>query len=400
MKKTFFVALAATVMTVGCQKTELLNGTTGPALSFTTVMNKLTKAQGTVDAENKGQKNLEAQDFSVWAYADPQSDFASVTVVNATTKIYDGIENLHVDCKRAHTDAIVGNGTNENPQTPAVEAIWKTAKEYYWPGENKNLRFFAVSADGSWLRPTATGSTCPVTIDYATPSLLVEDFEVKAAPVMDGETVVKTAANEDLMVADFIKQNQDDKVVDLTFRHTLSKVEFIFKTLAAENGATAPDVWVQSLSVAGMKYKGDLNVTPKDATAATIQWNFAWTPDPATTTFTDDWTGIATYLDGTDATTIADATAMKLTTSPQTFTTWLMIPQGITSDSKVSITYVINKRQFTSIFPLNGDSNTTISSWSCNQHIKYNVVLAPNTISFSPTVQDWTTPSINIEYQN
>lgn len=400
MKKVLFVAAFATLVAAGCQKTEVINPTVGTPMSFSTGMSKLTKTQGTVDAENKGQKNLEAQDFSVWAYADPQSDFSTSTLVNSTTKIYDEMENLLIECKSASADAVVGNGTETEPETPAVAGTWSTGKEYYWPGEGKNLRFFAVSADGAWLRPTGDDATCPVVIDYATPSITINNFEVKAQPVKNASNeVIKTAANEDLMVADYVMQNQSDKVVDLTFRHTLAKVEFVFKTLAATGNDVAPDVWVQSLMMEDLQYKGTLKATPK-ANETDIVWDFLWEQNKTDLTdFTDDWTKEATYIDGVEAAAAADKTAMKLTISPATFTTWLMLPQDITADNKVTITYVINKRQFTSVFPLNGDKNTTISKWGHNQHIKYTVTLAPNVITFAPTVQDWATAT-PVEHQN
>lgn len=400
MKRFLLLAVSSALLVAGCQKTEVINPVGGPAMSFTTAMNKITKSQGNVDAENMGQRNLEAQDFSVWAYADPESDFSTVTTVDATTRIYDGMSNLLIECTQASVDAVLDNEETETDESvDAVPGTWSTGKEYYWPGENKNLRFFAVSADGTWLRPTGEGATCPVSIDFNTPSMTISNFEVKADPVVVGE-VTKKAADEDLMVADYVKQNQSNKTVNLTFRHTLAKVEFVFKTLATTDGSTAPDVWVQSLQMEGLKYKGNLSVTHDASVTDRFAWDFQWAPHAATTTFKDDWTEGATYLEGADAEVTADPTAMKLTTSPEPFSTWLMLPQTITSDNKVSITYVINKRQFTAVFPLSGDEDTTISAWGDNQHIKYTVVLAPNVISFNPTVQEWTTPAIDVEYQN
>ena len=400
MKRMLFVALAATLLVVGCQKTEVINPVTGSPMSFTTGMSKLTKAvPGTAsDADAKGQRNLEAQDFSVWAYADPESDFSTSTDVNKDTGIYDEMENLHVECKTASVEGVVDNEatTDIDETVEAAPGEWTTNKEYYWPGDQKSLRFFAVSADQSWLHTTP----CPVKINYEVPSLTISGFEVNATPKTNDEgEVIKTAANEDLMVADFVKQDQRKKNVDLTFRHTLSKVQFDFKTLAAEEGETVPDVWVQSVSVAGMKYKGTLNVTVDSKVTEKVAWDFQWTPDAATTTFTDDYDKLTTYLTGSDAAVVADPTAMKLTPKESTFTTWLMLPQTIDKNSKVTITYVINKRQFTAVFPLNGDDNTTIEKWACNQHILYTVILAPNTISFKPTVTDWTTP-VDITHQN
>ena len=396
MKKILFVALAATLLTIGCQKTEVLNPVGGTTMSFSTGMGKITKAVGTADADADGLRNLEAQDFSVWAYADPESDFSTVTTVNSTTKIYDEIENILVECKSASIDAVVyDTDTTEDETAAAVAGTWSTEKEYYWPGDQKDLRFFAVSADGDWLRPTAQGSTCPVTIDYDAPSITVNDFTVRAVATAD-----KTAANEDLMVADFVKQNQSKKEVDLKFRHTLSKVEFVFKTLpASTTGETVPTVYVQSLRVDGLQNKGDLSVTAVDPAADLIEWNYEWENESTSTAdFVDDWTGTVTFAETVDAAAKTDNTAMLLTTEPQTFTTWLMLPQTITG-KKVEITYVINNRQFTSVFPID-KPDESLTAWAYNQHIKYTIILAPNIISFNPSVEDWTSPTVNVEHQN
>ncbi len=394
MKKIFFVALAATLLAAGCQKTEVLNPLGGPTMSFTTGMGKITKSVGAADAEAAGIRNLEAQDFSVWAYADLESDFESSTVVDATTNIYDGIANLLVECTAASQNAVVDDPTTENVDetAAAVAGTWGTAQEYFWPGEGKDLRFFAVSADGDWLRPSS--GTCPVTIDFDEPSLTINDFTVRAV-----KTDTKTAANEDLMVADFVKQNQSKKVVDLKFRHTLSKVEFVFKTLPAATGETAPTVYVQSLKVAGLQNKGDLSVTPVAADATPIVWKYEWTNDETSTAdFTDDWKGTVTFAETVEAAAKTDNTAMLLTTEAQTFATWLMLPQTITGKN-VEITYVINNRQFISVFPIYSTEDA-LTAWAYNQHIKYTITLAPNVISFNPSVEEWKTPADNVEYQN
>ena len=226
MKKIFFVALGATLLAASCQKTEIINPVNENVMTFSTNMAKLTKA-GQQDAEKSGDVNLQEQNFRVWAYAAYEDE--NTTAIERD-HIYDGIENLDV---------------TYTPAVDAVPAFWGTDKEYFWPGVGKELKFFAVS-DGK------TAATSTVTIGTDINSLTVANFEV-----------TPTSYNNDLMVADFVKQHQGDKVVDLKFHHALSKIQFVFKTVSTGDAT----VYVQDLVVKDLETKGTLTVTP--ATPAT-----------------------------------------------------------------------------------------------------------------------------------
>lgn len=67
MKRILFVALSATLLAAGCQKTEIINPVNSNVMTFSTNMSKLTKA-GQQDAEKTGEVNLQEQNFRVWAY--------------------------------------------------------------------------------------------------------------------------------------------------------------------------------------------------------------------------------------------------------------------------------------------------------------------------------------------
>ena len=390
MKRIFFVALGATLLAAGCQKTEIINPVGGNVMTFSTNMSKLTKA-GQQDAEKTGEVNLQEQNFRVWAYGAYEDQNNTATELN---KIYDGIENLDV---------------TYTPANGEIPAAWGTAKEYFWPGVGKELKFFAVS-DGK----ASTSSN--VTIGTDINSLTVADFEVTPG-----------AYNTDLMVADFVKQHQGDKVVDLKFHHALSKVQFVFKTVATGDAT----VYVQDLVVRDLETKGTLNVAPKPAetpengeengtqtqadgetttyVGEVTPVKFTWALPTSSTSlanFEDDWTtavadtdtDFPANIDGVAATE-TDKVAMKVTatgTDSQVFTTWLMLPQSIVG-KKVEITYLINERKFTSIFPL---ETTSLKAWEDNQYVKYTITLAPNLISFNPSVEDWTTSETNVDYQN
>ncbi len=360
MKKIFFVALAATLLAAGCQKTEIINRL-GDAMTFSTEMGKLTKADGEALASNGGDANLKAQDFRVWAYYvadDPNTGALAGSE-------YDGMVNSPVTYTKA-TDS------------------WDTNKQYYWPGKDKELKFFAVSADAETY---GTGDESKIAPSEDRTSLAITDF-----------TVNNDEPNTDLMVADFVTQSQNtkenDKSVSLNFRHALTKVEFLFKTGGSAEKPQETKVWVQNITVTGINTKADLNVNA----AHEFTWSNRTTPLP----FSDKYVMGDTDEDlPTDLVKMEnqedDATAMQLTHEAKTFATWLVIPQDVKKaaadgvaavDLQVQVLYVMGNRQFKASFPLGKDGD--LDEWKENQYVKYSVTLTPNLISFVPSVSPWT----------
>ena len=254
MKKIFSIALAATLLAAGCQKTEVIGldeSKTGPAMTFSTEMKKITKA----DATATGLANLKEQGFNVWAYADYNIEKA--TNVNKTTGIFDGMENWYVSSTTAN------NSTS-----------WSARKEFYWPGKGKKLHFFAVSGTSKGTGTTDNPSPVaydvdiyPNFVDNKTTNVTIPEGSDITPPAMTITGFTVTSADDDLMVADFITQDQESKKatdatagkVALNFRHTLSKVQFVFATPEIDDG---PKVYVQQLTVTKLKDKGNLKVEP------------------------------------------------------------------------------------------------------------------------------------------
>ena len=225
MKKVLFVAIIATLIAVGCEKTEIINPNLGTEIVFSPELGKLTKAEGDpTTLQNQGFKVT-----AIMAYEDPY------TTVEEFGKIYDGISN---------TPFGYTNGTGWAP-TGEVN-------QYWWPGTDKELVFVAISSKGnlvsmpaiydkdnnpSGLRITETTQTVGDTqVKNITMSpYKIEGFVVTPAATTpaEGETPAShTIPDDDLMIADAVQQHQGEnsKVVDLKFRHALSKVEFWFVT--------------------------------------------------------------------------------------------------------------------------------------------------------------------------
>ena len=372
MKKIFFVAIAATLLAAGCQKTEVINQVVPdgePSMSYAPSMGKLTKA-----TSQAGLDTLRKQGFHLWAYyvkADANRGADANTV-------YDGMSNIEVDYN---------------------SSSWSTDPIHFWPGSGKRLRFFAVSANENISKQLfAEGNIVPDV-------LTAEDEGYDATTSNFGGlkintfTVDSTNPYSDLMVADSLTQDQSVLDVKLNFRHALSKVQFLFKNdkaKAKEDGTidSRTQVWVQHVEVKEVANVGSLTV----AAASTDAKRFTWSPSTTTTTFIADYVGtpakdMVIAKDGYDKKaekyTISGDNCMKLTDAYTEYATWLVIPQDLTVSTntlKVEIVYVIGDRQFVASFPL---QQGALTAWNPNQFIKYNINLSPNIIGFDPTVEEW-----------
>lgn len=364
MKRILFVAVSATLLAAGCQKTKIINqiNPTGePAMTFTTGMGKLTKASGgKSDAEGDGMANLQAQDFRVWVY---------------------GVENF----PHTQEDDMLGYDKMINLPVTYRNGEWGTKDQHFWPGQKKQLKFFAVSADTEFMGAEGPDAASPVVPNADAKTLTVNDFAST-----NGDY------NTDLMVADYVQQDQTNKTVDITFRHALSKVQFAFNTITAEG----INVFVQKVEVKNLKTSGDLAVSFDNENHTVFQWNLDAEP---LANFKDDWEtsvaetdGFPSKIDGNDPSE-EDKKSMKITSikgtdaKPNVFTTWLVLPQEV-EDKTVEITYLMNERQFIGTFSLAYDvlrNTTDKATWEDNQFIRYVVTLAPNLISFNPEVGEW-----------
>lgn len=384
MKRILSVALVATLLAASCSKTDVINPV-GNQIGFTTKMAKLTKASGEdADAESTGLANLQAQDFRIWVYADYEDPY---TTASELDQIYDNMKGINV---------------TYTPASGESQESWAPAADYYWPGKNKALRFFAVSGEGNHkvdvaINRTTTGEGASAVTTVA-PTVTITDYVVNNAN-----------PNTDLMVADFVCQEQTKPNVVLDFRHALTKVEFLFKTNDPKVGA----VFVQSVSVGtensgvvsgGLATKSTLTVSAPSEAKFAAKDIFTWATPVEPKVFTDDYvTPTASenfpasflHLGATEnaAATDIEKQAMELNTTATNFCTWLAMPQTL-ADKKVRVVYVIGTRQFENYFDL---ATTSVTAWEENQHIKYTVTLAPNKISFSGSVDEWSTEAPDTE---
>jgi hypothetical protein len=382
MKKILFVALAATLLAAGCQKTEIINpvnpaGT--PAMTFSTGIGKLTKS-----ATAPGAENLKTQNF-VLSAVNAYDDVPSGRLFN---DYYDDLDNKQF--------------TYEN-------GAWVIdgGDSYFWPGKDRDLVFFAISSNQKngdnktqkYVVPAVVKDGFGLTKDnsgvVSVQNYVIKDYTVVTPSYTENSTV--PGADDDLMVADVVKKNQDSQSasgvkgqVDLAFNHTLSKVEFVFST-NPQTSATYPVV-INSIVVNDVVKTADL----------TIGVTFNETEAVADNVY--DWD--AKNADATYATAVKEGENVNcenyevtydlpLTAAEQTYATWLVIPQDLT-DKTVTITYTIldaqnptsKPKEFVSVWPLKVDK--LVDAWEINNYVKYKVNLSPNIITFNPYLdKDW-----------
>lgn len=406
MKKVLFVAIIATLIAVGCEKTEIINPNLGTEILFSPELGKLTKAEGEKDA------TLKAQGFKVSAINAYEDLYTTAKEFNTVYREMDNLQFIY--------------GTNG----------WalQNGQSYFWPGTGKDLVFLAVSSK-------TPGVVIPVIPKEATE----EDFGISGTPVNDangkptgaysgitvnnftipnftvtspsyakeaeGTTKVgdQTGADDDLMVANVVIQNQGDNGADvvkgevkLDFSHTLSKVQFVFTT----NTTVDFPVTVNKVEIKDVINKATLGVGVSFANGSRTSTNtYDWSPSGDD----DDVNYLAVKVEEDDDETnnnyedfVIDYNLSLDPTATQglSYATWLVIPQSL-EGKMVSITYTIadnnNKdgqgiaatSQFTQVFPL---YTSTLTSWARNQYVRYIINLSPNLITFNPVVtEDWST---------
>ena len=393
MKKVLFVAIIATLIAVGCEKTEIINPNLGTEILFSPELGKLTKAEGEIDA------TLKAQGFKVSAINAYEDLYTTAVEFNT---VYREMDNLQF---------VYNNG-------------WalQNGQSYFWPGTGKDLVFLAVSSktgtveipeivqNGFGITGTPetdsednnTGAYTGITVNnFTIPDFIVTPPSYVKVAGENSNVGDQTGADDDLMVAKVVIQNQDDDQgvvkgqVKLDFSHTLSKVQFVFTT----NTTDTYPVTVNKVEIKDVINKATLGVGVSFANESRTSTNtYDWSPSDNDED--DDYLAQKDDDNHNYVDFVIDYNLSLVTNQELPYATWLVIPQSL-EDKMVSITYTIADNnntdangiaatsQFTSVFPL---YTTNLTTWSINQYVRYKINLSPNLITFNPVVtEDWST---------
>ena len=288
--------------------------------------------------------------FGVWAYATGANPFDGTNVDNVF------MNNVEV--------TYAGGGKDD-------ETKYTYSPLRYWPNDeaNNKLSFFAVYPFG------ATGLTAPANGwgDYT--------FTAQTNPANMVDFLFSEVAKDQTYSA----TNSGKKgVVNMKFHHALSMVKFKVNT-DADYAADGTVITLKSIKVAAVNTKG----TFKPAVATPFG---AWSAQGTPAEFT--------VFDGTKALT---TTAVFVPTGTEANDAFLMVPQTLSDNVKVTVVYTVKtgsdaEIENTAEIVLNtalDSSKNPITAWNMNQNTVYTFTVGLKPIQFIAEVVDWDAETVS-----
>lgn len=218
---------------------------------------------------------------------------------------------------------------------------WSYTGNYYWPLTD-NVQFFAYAKDVAATDYLATG----------------------LYPTIKYTVAATAAAQKDFVVASALDKTKTDVAVGLPFTHALTQVNFSAK------GSAGFTYKITSVGLEGVFGAGTYNF--KDAT---------WATDGEVTNYT--------YPIAAGGADVSGEAVEKL---DQTDGALMLIPQAMTAESKIVISYEVYK----DLVKIDEVTNTkinlnTTATWESGKKVRYTLTLTANgaTVNFAPEVGNW-----------
>lgn len=366
MKKTILLAAAAALLLASCGKNEVFVPVQEdiPVGFSNYAPRAISKADGS--AVDSGSLPTGAK-IGVYGYS------------TATDNLVDNFTTM----PEFMTDALVDYGSYTSATATATNPV------RYWPKTNTNLlSFFAYyPQESTRITNKPTASTAGMGTFTFTQAGAVEDME---------DFMISNVANDQY----YFKEGDTDPasvnsngvkavngVVPLTFNHMLTKVNFKFCTYADYSPVT---ITVNSATIA-KETLSETVITPSyDAGAAgslgTTDFGYS-----SSTAYAAD---IVIPFDAAGQ--LLNTTAALNNGTTGTQTDFLFVPQTLSNDVIVTITYTINQNGTetvnTATVQLNeivDTSSNAITEWHINDFITYTFVIGLKEIKFTGTVNNW-----------
>ena len=258
----------------------------------------------------------------------------------------------------------------------------------YWPSGDKpsGLSFYAyypANATGLTLPANGLGAT-----SFTAQTSAASQIDFMVAPVVADQWYGHTNS---------VYATGGEGTVDLTFKHTLTKVRFYFKT---DNTDANTTVTLTGAALSGV-YKTNTLTTAYAAGSGANGGSFSYDWGTATTASDFNITISGATPSATNRVLSTTATAC---TADDTF---LMVPQTIAADTqKITITWTVATTGSATITNTKTidlydilDSTSNHIQWNKNLQVSYTITVGPKPIYFTATVDPWTTEqagSINV----
>lgn len=368
MKKYFILAAAALVALAACTKNEIDETTIkNREINFNTVANKATKAETFYGPLSGTTYTYNANDFGVFAWYLAEGDW---------------------NTSAANSSAVAYMGTGSPLGTPVTVSfndtkdIWAPATTYYWPLQGK-LTFIAYSPASA---ATATFSNAGVLTltGFTVNTTVANQYDLLYSSIAADKTQ-NEAYYTDTDNSKNSETAEEDKGVNIKFKHALSQVIFKAKT-ADEVYDAGLSFKVNSITVNAASTATSMTVTnPTDAQLAS-----------AITTWTDPGTNVNFAVRSTDFPEAAN-TYLTKTLSDPIGDPLLMIPVTAFAgtDPTVTINYTLYRTTDNQSLGSKGvtihfdDIDDVVTNWQAGKKYVYNLTIDLQKIYFNPTVTDW-----------
>ena len=333
MKKYIIIAIAA-LLAAACTKVTSISTGEEQAITFKTINYVLnTKAE----AYTGGAFGVNA----FWTPTDWATDGAANPYFNDNEKVVHG------------------------PSYAPGE--WGPESEYFWPKTGK-ITFAAYSP---WKATGFPG------FDALQKCYVYNGYQIPAT------------ADEDLMFADIIADQTQNVPqyqlsgntdgVPILFRHVLSKIGFLFKTVENPNPNATSTVIIKTVKILNINNSGDYN-----------QNDNAWSNQDGTITYSYN----DTDFEIAPADDPASPSVGSLILMPQSLSATTAASEGQQLELAYTIVTVRNGVTYNEDVTAKVDITTTeIPAWGPNQSIVYTITISPvsdTPILFDPAVADWT----------
>lgn len=381
MKKALILAAVAAIALSACSKNEILETINrvpeNQMVGFSSYTPKaITKADANYYVDGSSVTNLvSGKTFGVFAWAKTNA----TTPWSINNNLFDGtgapefMDNIPV----TFNGATAGTDGSANVSAAGYYSAGNPVR--YWPSGDTpdGLSFFAyypANAAGLTLPANGLGATTFVTRD--TP-----------------------AAQIDLMVSDVVADQYyghtnssyssgTKGTVDFLFHHTLTKVQFKFKTDLTDAELANTTVKLTNAQLTGVYNTNTL----------TTSYTAGATANAGTTAY--NW-GAASNAVGYDITVNGSTPASSNVTLTRDATTlvaadaFLMVPQTIAaSQQKITLTWTVTTGTSvttnTKVIDLNDIKNgESHIDWAKNAQVTYTITIGPKPIYFTATVDGW-----------